>query len=228
MACIPNAFDANAPFHRFKTSRTKRRRRVTNANRRHASTEENDDQDQRDQDDNDNNNRRRRRRRRNKDNNKSRHKSTRRQARQQRASRFQQNQAARSFDDQFKQFDRGGKRYKKGLQPSISELIAHVNHEHKKSRKKSNKSCLKATAIGLAREERVAKTSVQQQVDTLWKSGRYGHAPKEKPPDTVRVLFENFNSLGVFATGKEKSRKIRRLNQLLREYGADILAGYET
>ena len=80
----------------------------------------------------------------------------------------------------------------------------------------------------LAAQERKVTNTVQEQVDAFWKDGQYGYVPREKPNNTIRLLYENFNSLGVFATGKARRRKVNRLKQLLREYGADILAGCET
>jgi hypothetical protein len=52
----------------------------------------------------------------------------------------------------------------------------------------------------------------------------YGQAPQEKPDDCIRVIMENFNSLGVFTKGT----KINSLNKLCRRYNTDVLAGCET
>ena len=56
------------------------------------------------------------------------------------------------------------------------------------------------------------------------RSGRYGHVPREKPDDTVRLMVENWNSLGVF-TGQSK---IHCVDSMLKDFGVDILAGSET
>ena len=60
-------------------------------------------------------------------------------------------------------------------------------------------------------------------MSTLLKEGRYGYAPREKPENPFPLMFENFNSLGVF-TGKSK---IRRINGLVSMYEVDCLAGCE-
>ena len=59
-------------------------------------------------------------------------------------------------------------------------------------------------------------------------TGRYGQAPRSKPADVIRIMFENFNSLGVFAKGKARRKKIRRLNQLMKTYNVDVMSGCET
>jgi hypothetical protein len=43
---------------------------------------------------------------------------------------------------------------------------------------------------------------VDQQVDNFTQTGKYGHVPKTKPADTIQIIFENSNSLGVFIKGR--------------------------
>ena len=52
---------------------------------------------------------------------------------------------------------------------------------------------------------------------------RYGYFPLEKPNDDYRILFENWNSLGVF-TGNDK---INKIDGLVKHYQVDTLAGCE-
>ena len=52
----------------------------------------------------------------------------------------------------------------------------------------------------------------------------YEQAPQEKPDDCIRVIMENFNSLGVFTNGT----KINSLNKLCWKYNTDDLAGCKT
>ena len=61
--------------------------------------------------------------------NRSRHRTR----RQRRANLWEESQAARSFDEQFKQFDRGTKKYRKATELSIDDLIRYVNKEGRKS-----------------------------------------------------------------------------------------------
>jgi hypothetical protein len=52
----------------------------------------------------------------------------------------------------------------------------------------------------------------------------YGQAPRVKPNNCVRLIMENFNSLGIFTKGT----KINSLNKLCRQFNTDILAGCKT
>ena len=62
---------------------------------------------------------------------------------------------------------------------------------------------------------------VNEMVHKLTEQER-GHVEKKKPSDTMRVMFENVNSLGVFTTGKHRNRKLRQLRHLIKEYEVDI------
>ena len=55
----------------------------------------------------------------------------------------------------------------------------------------------------MARREGKASRAIHEEVSTLIKEGRYGYAPRKKPENSFRLMFENFNSLGVF-TGRAR------------------------
>jgi len=55
-----------------------------------------------------------------------------------------------------------------------------------------------------------------------------GYVEKEKPSDTMRLMFENVNSLGVFTTGKSRNRKLRQLRHLIKEYEVNMTSFVET
>ena len=42
------------------------------------------------------------------------------------------------------------------------------------------------------------------------------------------MMYKNFSSLSVFATGHWKHRKIRQINKLASEYGVDLITGCKT
>ena len=42
------------------------------------------------------------------------------------------------------------------------------------------------------------------------------------------MMYENFSSLSVFATGHRKLKKIRQINKLASDYGVDLITGCET
>ena len=83
-------------------------------------------------------------------------------------------------------------------------------------------------ALELATAERRAREVVQKEVEEIQRSGEYGHVSKTKPEDTIQILFENFNSLGVWATGKARRKKVGRLKHLLTGHDADLFAGCKT
>ena len=78
-------------------------------------------------------------------------------------------------------------------------------------------------ALKIARQEREAVTAIHNEMRELIATGQYGCAPREKQDKVFRIMFENWNSLGVF-TG---DRKIGRINCLSSEYDVDMLAGCE-
>ena len=149
----------------------------------------------------------------------------RRARRQRRAQILRDKEAGSSFKEQFRQFDRGSKRYRKKFKPSFDDLRRHVDGEHRKARGRQKRADLKVNALELAQANRDASSAIRREVEELEKTGQYGYVPRKKPDDTIRVLFENFNSLGVWATGKAHRKKIRRWKRLLREYDVDLFAG---
>ena len=58
---------------------------------------------------------------------------------------------------------------------------------------------------------------MHKEFSALEGGGVYRRISKEKPNDVVRVMFENFSSLGLFVEGALRHKKIQRLNSLLRE-----------
>ncbi len=48
----------------------------------------------------------------------------------------------------------------------------------------------------IAKYESSAKNQITRQVDDFWQKTSYGEAPGIKPDNCVRVVMENFNSLG--------------------------------
>jgi len=87
-----------------------------------------------------------------------------------------------------------------------------------------NKSQLAKTAFQIALDESVARNQITRQIDDFWRKTAYGKAPGSKPDSCIRIVMENFNSLGVFTN----EVKINALNKLGRKFNTDILAGCET
>ncbi len=79
-------------------------------------------------------------------------------------------------------------------------------------------------ALQLAQVESAAVRQVAASAEELWKSEKYGHAPREKPAHSIRIMMENFNSLCV-ASG---NAKINAINGLCWDFKIDLLCGCET
>ena len=58
----------------------------------------------------------------------------------------------------------------------------------------------------------------------LLQEGGAGYMPKQKASGWVRLMFENWNSLGVFT----HKWKIDRLNYMIQNLQVDVVAGWET
>ncbi len=114
------------------------------------------------------------------------------------------------------------------LQPTHEDLVSHVQKTHRKATTKSGATALQMSALDLMRAQDGAEATIAEQLRDATDKENYGYIPASKPPDTVRVMMENFNSLGVFTSGKRRRRKIRRIRKLMRKYDVDVLTGCET
>ena len=54
--------------------------------------------------------------------------------------------------------------------------------------------------------------------------GKYADVTKAKPDHCIRILLGQFNSLGIF-TGMTK---VHQLNNIINDFGIDIMGGSET
>ena len=77
-------------------------------------------------------------------------------------------------------------------------------------------------------QQRKEATKVISELVNELREHERGHVEKEKQSNTVRVMFENVNSLGVFATGKARNRKLRQLRHVIKEYEVDMTSFVET
>ena len=78
-----------------------------------------------------------------------------------------------------------------------------------------------------ARQRKAATKHVNDLVSLLCKE-TCGKVEKDKPEDVFRLLFENVNSLGVFATGEARGRKLRQIRYLLKKWDVDMASFAET
>ena len=141
-----------------------------------------------------------------------------------RGSRWSESEAVRRFRAQSKQFDTGTSVFIKRSRPSASEIVALIQKKNRTALLRKNNSLLAESAYQLAQHESSASNQIARQVDDFWRKPAYGKAPGSKPDNCVRIVMENFNSLGIFTNGV----KINALNKLCRKFKTDILAGCET
>jgi hypothetical protein len=123
-------------------------------------------------------------------------------------------QAMQSSEEKLKQFDRRSKKYQNATEPSIEKLIHYTNKELRRSGWKYKNKELLQHVVNLAVQEGETRRAVDQQIDSFTTTERYNHVPEAKPTDTIQIML---NSLGVFAKGKARQKKIRQLNHLMKE-----------
>ena len=121
----------------------------------------------------------------------------------------------------------GVRQFESGLSPTVADLIQY-SQSHSDRRTLAAPAVPTHNSLLVARTSISAGTAVRQELSGLEDGGRYGYVPPEKPDDTVRVLYENLSSLALFTEGPLRHRKVRQLNKLMSEYGADLFAGCET
>ena len=121
-------------------------------------------------------------------------------------------------------FEQGAEAYRAGNVPSDDTLAGEGLRDNRHAVSRStHKKRFHLAAAEIAQIESKARHAVHEEVKALLREGKYGHAPRHKPNNSFRLMFENWNSLGVF-TGE---RKIRRINDMVRQYEVDCLAGCE-
>ncbi len=95
-------------------------------------------------------------------------------------------------------------------------------------------TCLPKKRINLPHSVSTAQANLQSQTSMFHKYAAlemnrgYGQIAREKPDNVVRVMYENFSSLGLFTGGPLQQRKVRQLNYLMSDYGVNVLAGCKT
>jgi hypothetical protein len=141
-----------------------------------------------------------------------------------RGSRWSESKTTCRFRAQSRQFDTGTRNFNSRSRPSATELIASIQRKNQTALLLNNNSNLVETVFQIAKHESSAKNQITRQVDDFWRKTAYGKAPGIKPDNCVRVVMENFNSLGFFTNGV----KINALNKLCRKFKTDILTGWET
>ena len=81
-------------------------------------------------------------------------------------------EAVETFNDQFRVFNHGAKRYRKRNDPSFNDLANHVEKRHNRQKKRAQpRKQLRVNALELATAERRAREVVQKEVEEIQRSG---------------------------------------------------------
>ncbi len=104
------------------------------------------------------------------------------------------------------------------------DIIAMTNLKTGHTSRQRHDPTIEVTALQLAQAEGYAFREVSCALSNFWNDDKYGHAPQEKPSDSIRLVMENFNSLCVTSGNK----KITAINNLCRDFRVDLLCGCKT
>jgi hypothetical protein len=80
------------------------------------------------------------------------------------------------------------------------------------------------TALQLAQAKGTAFRQISVAVSAFSQNEKYGHAPQEKPSDSILMIMENFNSLCVTSG----NAKINLVNNLCRDFKVNLLCSCKT
>ena len=141
---------------------------------------------------------------------------------QQRAGRWRSTGSFRRLRQMELSFSKGSAVYFKKAKPTNTELREHVLTEAAVGSQQVRHRRFDDRAAEIAQAQR-ADIQVVRNLLEDWRKGGHGLVPEDKPADTVRILFENWNSIQLF-TG---TRKINLINSLVKRYKSDVLAGVE-
>ena len=124
--------------------------------------------------------------------------------------------------------NRGAKTFLSAAIPTIGDFMEHTMQRHTRITRPIDNFVPTSEVLEGARVNREAQESVRREYSGMESRGAYGNIPRIKPDDSIRLMYENFSSLSVFSTGAMRHKKIRQINNLMTDYGVDILAGCET
>ena len=137
---------------------------------------------------------------------------------------WQQGDRATDIKNKYRNFQRGAKTFKRQIIPSHEDLSRSVQHGHTALENphyyEPNGDSISKNRLELAKDQEVREMSGMIE---LLEDGGVGYMPEKKGQGWVRIMFENWNSLGVYT----QSWKIDRLNYLVKRHNIDIVAGCE-
>jgi hypothetical protein len=114
------------------------------------------------------------------------------------------------------------------ISPNMGNLIEHTQRNHQEPPHwAAIKRSIPSTFLTPS-ANRATRESVRREYEAMEASGVYGRIESDKPNNIIRVMYENFSSLSLFAKGNTRHKKICQINKLMQNYGVDILAGCKT
>ena len=128
-----------------------------------------------------------------------------------------------SLKNKYRAFNKGSKTFLKRSTPSHDDLIRPLaNHtlQDNSHYSEPNSCTISATRLNLATDKE--SREMRHMLDLL-DDGGVGYMPEKKHNGWIRLMFENWNSLGIYS----QSWKIDRLNFLIKHLSIDIVAGCE-
>ena len=109
--------------------------------------------------------------------------------------------------------------------PSEAEIRARLDGQPNSRRRATCRSSTIKEAEQLAEQTKKSEEAVKTAMEG-WLQHGLGRIDKDKPDGTVRLSFENWNSLKVFT--ERNLNKVHRIETTRKEYGVDIMTGVET
>jgi hypothetical protein len=110
----------------------------------------------------------------------------------------------------------------------MGDLIEHTQNNHQEPPHRAAIKRSIPSTFSTPSANRATRESVCRECKAMEASGVYGWIESDKPDNVIRVMYENFSSLSLFAKGNTRHKKIRKINKLMQNYGVNILAGCET
>ena len=130
----------------------------------------------------------------------------------------------RGLQDKYRSFQRGSSKFRRTLIPDHDTLLHAIRTQGVTP---DGLPYLGALNAGTNRiEEAHATATVNREMTKtleLLQDGGVGFMPEKKGPGWIRIMFENWNSLGV----STQAWKVDRLNYLVKHLNIDIIAGCE-
>jgi hypothetical protein len=96
--------------------------------------------------------------------------------------------------------------------PTAGQLEDYTQNRYK--RVAQVMMCHPGNWVKVAHVQNAARTLVWQDYASSEAKGSYGRILSNKPNNVVRMMYENFSSLPIFANGPQKHKKIWQLNKL--------------